>query len=358
MSVKLRIKKNKETSSLYLDIHLNGRRRKEFLPELKLYNKPKTPQQKISNDTAMALAENIRAQRQLDFMHAENNSDVRFEQESPVYPYFERYLNRYSNKDVNKVKAMIAKLREVLPGNAKFRDINENVVADFKAHLEKSLTGSTAKAYFIKFRMVLRRAHVDRLCKYKVRDFEDTHFHIDDSLLQKETLEPEEIQLIAAHKAYNETVKLAFIFCCFTGFDFADMFELRWAHIKAAGIQKPREKTHNKRLLPIHETVKHILSQMNTGTDYVFQDIPGRHKRETSWSTCNKQLKRIIKLCGIKKHITWHCARHTFGTLAEGDDSVIAQLLGHKGTRQVRVYRRTRDERLRQAVDSLKAVKL
>ena len=34
----------------------------------------------------MALAENIRAQRQLDFMHAENNSDARFD----VYPYFER----------------------------------------------------------------------------------------------------------------------------------------------------------------------------------------------------------------------------------------------------------------------------
>lgn len=358
MSVKLRVKKNKETSSLYLDIHLHGKRRKEFLPELKLYNKPKTPQQKISNETAMALAESVRAQRQIDLMHDENNSERWYEQDQAVYPYFEVFLKRYKNKDVNKVRAMIAKLREVLPGNATFRSINENLVADFKAHLVKTTSGATAKGYFIKFRMVIKRAHIDRICKYKIRDFEDTHFHIDDSLLQKETLEPEEIQKIAAHKAYNETVKLAFIFCCFTGFDFADMFELRWSHIKTAGIQKPREKTHNKRLLPIHETVAHILSQMKPDTNFVFQDIPGRHKRETSWATCNKQLKRIVELCGIKKHITWHCARHTFGTLAEGDDGVIAQLLGHKGTRQVRVYRRTRDERLRQAVDSLKPVKL
>lgn len=126
----------------------------------------------------------------------------------------------------------------------------------------------------------------------------------------------------------------------------------------AYGREIPREKTHNKRLVPIHETVAHILSKLNQSTKYVFQNLPGRHNRTTSWATCNKQLKRIVQLCGIKKHITWHCARHTFGTLAEGDDSVIAQLLGHKGTRQVRVYRRTRDEKLKQAIDTLKPVKV
>ena len=33
------------------------------------------------------------------------------------------------------------------------------------------------------------------------------------------------------------------------------------------------------------------------------------------WTMC-KQLKKVMAECGIEKHISYHCARHTFGTLA------------------------------------------
>ena len=33
------------------------------------------------------------------------------------------------------------------------------------------------------------------------------------------------------------------------------------------------------------------------------------------WTMC-KQLKKVMAECGIEKQISYHCARHTFGTLA------------------------------------------
>ena len=55
----------------------------------------------------------------------------------------------------------------------------------------------------------------------------------------------------------------------------------------------------------------------------------------------NVYLKDIAILCGIKKNITFHIARHTFATLflEETDDlATLQQLLGHSSIMQTMVY--------------------
>ena len=76
---------------------------------------------------------------------------------------------------------------------------------------------------------------------------------------------------------------------------------------------------------------------------------------------CNKAVKHWVKRAGIDKHITWHCARHTFATqiLANGADvQVVANLLGHSNTDYVQVYTRAVDKKKKEAINSLPIINL
>jgi site-specific recombinase XerD len=68
-----------------------------------------------------------------------------------------------------------------------------------------------------------------------------------------------------------------------------------------------------------------------------------------------------VEQAGIKKHITWHCGRHTFGTqlLANGANiKVVADLLGHSSLKYVNTYVRAVDEQKKKALDSLPKIEL
>jgi integrase/recombinase XerD len=68
-----------------------------------------------------------------------------------------------------------------------------------------------------------------------------------------------------------------------------------------------------------------------------------------SYECCLKALGRWVKRAGITKHISWHCARHSFAVniLNNGANiKTVASLLGHSGLRHTEKYTR--------AVDSLK----
>jgi len=59
---------------------------------------------------------------------------------------------------------------------------------------------------------------------------------------------------------------------------------------------------------------------------------------------------------GIPKHITWHCARYSFGVnllIMKNDVKTVSGLLGHSSIRMTEVYTRFVDELKKEAVDSL-----
>jgi integrase len=67
-------------------------------------------------------------------------------------------------------------------------------------------------------------------------------------------------------------------------------------------------------------------------------------KLPTTADGCNKMLKQWVADAGIDKNITWHCARHSLGSLLKKKGVSIAQIadiLGQKSTRYAeRVYTR------------------
>ena len=64
-----------------------------------------------------------------------------------------------------------------------------------------------------------------------------------------------------------------------------------------------------------------------------------------------------IKECGIKKHITFHCFRHTFGILVQavtGNIETTKKLMGHKSLKSTAIYADVLTNEKVKAVDNTK----
>lgn len=76
-----------------------------------------------------------------------------------------------------------------------------------------------------------------------------------------------------------------------------------------------------------------------------------------SHTGCLKALRTWVARAGIDKHITWHCARHSFAVNLLGechtDIKTVASLLGHSGLKHTEKYTRAVDSLKEKAVNAL-----
>jgi site-specific recombinase XerD len=73
----------------------------------------------------------------------------------------------------------------------------------------------------------------------------------------------------------------------------------------------------------------------------------------------NSYLKEIADLCGIKKNLTFHIARHTFATTITLTNGVpietVSKLLGHSSIRTTQIYAKVIEQKLGEDMNALRA---
>lgn len=75
-----------------------------------------------------------------------------------------------------------------------------------------------------------------------------------------------------------------------------------------------------------------------------------------SYESWRVAVLKMMKEAGISKHITGHCARHTFATLCltyEIPITTIAKLLGHTDIKHTQAYAKLVDKKKDEAIDKL-----
>lgn len=181
---------------------------------------------------------------------------------------------------------------------------------------------------------------------------------------ERDFLETDEIDLLIKKELTVERlrqVRDVFIFCCFTGLAFTDVKQLKPEHIaKGKGgeiwIRKARQKTKNMCDIPLLQIPMKIIE--------AYKDDRGCQKHGVLLPVlCNQRmngyLKELADLCGIKKNLTTHVARHTFATVALTNgisiDSV-AKMLGHSKTDQTRRYARVFDSKISNEMNRLREI--
>lgn len=180
----------------------------------------------------------------------------------------------------------------------------------------------------------------------------------------REVLNQEEIDIII-NKEFStprlSEVRDVFIFCCYTGFAYADIFKFENdAVIRGLDgeywLKTNRQKSGVKESVPLLPIALAIIKKYSDNTYCVTNNklLPVNSNQRY-----NAYIKEIADLCGIKKHLTTHIARHTFATTITLSNGVpiesVSSMLGHKNIKTTQIYAKVVEQKVS---DDMKTLRL
>ncbi|WP_315563015.1 tyrosine-type recombinase/integrase [Segatella oris] len=165
-----------------------------------------------------------------------------------------------------------------------------------------------------------------------------------------------------------ELARLMFVFSCFTGMAIADMENLEYRHIQTAVdgqryIRKERQKTKVEFIVPLHPVAEAIVSHCRNEQERNEELQTVKEKGESlvfqahsSRSVMGKNLCIVGKACGIRQRLSYHVARHTFGTMSLSAGipiESIAKMMGHASISSTQIYAQVTDSKISEDMDRL-----
>ena len=186
--------------------------------------------------------------------------------------------------------------------------------------------------------------------------FMNHRFHIEP--VNRGFLTDEEILLIANKDlgiSRLELVRDIFIFSCFTGLAYIDVSNLTPDHIVTLGdkqwIMTQRQKTSVETNVLLLDIPKAIIAKYGGKTYRNGKLFPMLTNQKT-----NSYLKEIADICGIKKNLTFHLARHTFATMSLSKGvpmESVSKMLGHTNIRTTQIYARITNKKIEHDMEEL-----
>ena len=219
--------------------------------------------------------------------------------------------------------------------------VDENFVFNFSEFLNSKSKGEGAISYYRRFKKVIKSAIREGYLTKNPCEFIN-NIKKDERILKKDILTIDEVNTLIEHECKNEQIKKAFLFCVHSGLRWCDIKTLTWDHLKNDILKKPQQKTGKNVNLPITDEMRAFIPEMTNHTVFTLPSHNGAIK-------C---LKQWVRSSGIDKNITWHCARHTAGTLMSqngANEFTIATGLGHSNTRHTNRYVRVDNSDLKNA---------
>jgi|GEM_PF-14139 site-specific recombinase XerD len=292
------------------------------------------------------------------------------EQEQTITSFFDKYNDQYKLKvgttSTHKTYTRYLLTRERLVEFMKQRynlsdmPINEMTVSfidEFYLYIRNNTecNHNSALKFLQRFRTILYFAKNNGL------SFNDPFgsFRFRYDKVNRGYLDQDELDILYTKKfpsARLSQVRDIFIFSCYTGLAYVDVFELTEDKIRKAfdghlWIMTKRQKTDvntNVRLLDIPLAIleKYKGKQKN-----------GKVLPVISNQKINDYLEEIADICGNGKKITFHVARHTFAsTVALGNDvpmESIQSMLGHADIKTTQIYAHVIDRKLSRDMDNM-----
>ncbi|WP_315577869.1 site-specific integrase [Hoylesella oralis] len=341
-------------------------RRREYL-KLYLWQAPRTPIERQQNKETLELAKKIRFERGQELLESVEGYRLKKERDINFLDYFQSYIDKYTKKDIRMVEIALKRFKDFLNDTQEYNkfakkikpeQITKDMVEAFTEYLQSRSVGEGAKSIYARFKKVIKYAiEHDMMLKNPCTDIV---IKIDDQILRKEVLSLEEIQqLIATHYEHeNPNIRRAFIFCLYCGLRFCDVKDLTFANVDFANKLLKFEQNKTKG----HSANSGIIIPLNDGLLKLIGDPTGDQTKGSlifplpSYEMCLKALGRWVKRAGIDKHISWHCARHSFAVniLNNGANiKTVASLLGHSGLKHTEKYTRAIDSLKQEAINSL-----
>lgn len=375
--VKIRFRELKNgNTSIYLDIYVNGVREYEFL---NVYLKPeKTRADKLWNKEQLRLANAVKSERIVSIQNGEFGfKDLKRARKLNFITYLEGMAETYESNGQtacgvlmrSAIRRLVDYKGKVVPFSSVtkeyligFIDYLNNEKYDFdkkgrkRADKPRKLSGVYKEALFARVMVALNKAEREGII------LKNPGKSIDASLKPRAEEKSRAFLTLDEVKKISETeyrpqndIKPAFMFACFTGLRYSDIYKLTWGELTVGPdgtmrLDTKMKKTGKDIFIPLSDNAIAWLPERGDATDNarIFFKLPDQV------GNADARLHTLTKKAGITKHVSFHVARHTFATLTltyGADLYTVSKLLGHANMRTTQIYAKIVDENKRKAVN-------
>lgn len=325
-----------------------------------VYASPKTPEEKRHNKERLMYAEKVKMQREVDF-DAVGGVNA-FQNQGSFLEYFKILMKEKRGVEGNYTtwKATYKHLMIFLNGkDVKFKDCDDAFLQKFKSYLSRcksiksiktDLSNNSANIYLSKVKAALNQAVKDRIISDNPGD-RVSNIKMQETF--REFLTEQEIGKLTSAECKLPHVKKVFLFSCMTGLRWCDIQKLTWKEIVYSEQDErwklyfTQKKTKSNQYLPIPKNTINLLGERGGDEEKVFKNL-----KYSAHS--NKILAEWVVNQGINKHITFHCARHSFATIMlhkTGNPYTVSDFLGHKDIKTTMIYAKILSTDMNKAVD-------
>lgn len=340
-------------SNIYLDYYINGTRQRKK-SGLFLYDKSKTRLEKDHNKETNEMIETMKAELTLKIQRNEIGFQTSKKKELNFVQYFKNIVDKREVLGTNYDgwRSTYKHLIEFSPNGLHFNELNVDYLEKLKHFLvvERKLKGTSARRYFNLIKHAVHDAFRDRII------YTDYAYQVESPKANepiKEYLTHDELILLTKTECKNHELKIAFLFSCLTGMSFGDVLKIHWNNFTKDNDDKwqivfHRKKTKGLQYHQISDESIEILGEFQNSEEKVF------NLKYSSWM--NLRLKQWVFFAGIKKEITFHCARHTYATLLLNKGasiSVVQELMGHRDIKTTIGYAKVMSSSKRFASDMI-----
>ncbi len=300
-----------------------------------------------------------------------NGIDKRQKTILEVFKYHNKNMKELEGKDfasatVKRYNTTLNHIKNFIEHEYKINDMYlKQLDYSFVTNLEKyfkivkNCNHNTAIKYIKNFKKVVNLAIAndwldkDPFLKYKVTLKETKReFLSHEELIEIETKEITVPRL--------DIVRDVFVFSCYTGLAYVDVANLTPDHITTGidgekWIYTFRKKTDEKSNIPLLPKALEIIEKYKNHPETIAKNklLPVLSNQKT-----NAYLKEIATICGIKKNLTFHLARHTFATTVTLTNGVpietVSSILGHKSIKTTQIYAKVIEKKVSEDMAQLR----
>ena len=338
-------------TSLYLDYMLDGVRTREFL---RMYLVPeRTKIAAIQNAETRKLALAMKAKKILELQEGRSGIQKKVRHDIQLIEFLKAQQQHYADMDKPchvKTIGKIIRWIEKYGRRTTLLTVDKDYILGWCKYMRDSgLSEGTVLSLFGNLNTLFNNAYRSgEMMENPIKRI-DTADRPKYPESMREYLTMDELAKLKGTRCGNADVKAAFLFSCFTGLRLGDLESLQWENIKRSGdgwqVEAMQAKTRRGVYIPLSENAIAQLPPVQE-SGKVFS-LPCR-------SEINGNIHRWVKWAGISKHISFHCARHTYATLLltyGADIYTVSKLLGHTNVVTTQIYAKIIDTKKKQAVN-------
>ena len=233
------------------------------------------------------------------------------------------------------------------------KELTPQFIHDFSVYLsvERGLRGGTVWLACQQLKGVVTRAYQRGVLTWNPF----AGFRLAKNIRPREYLTEGELKLLMDHEFEDKALTFTrdvFVFSAFTGLAFIDLKELKYENIVdingSKWIVSQRHKTNIPFQVKLLEVPYQVIIRYQHQGEYVFEQM--------EYATMAKRIHRVMEEVGIRKRISFHCARHTFAVLALNKGMPIeslSRLLGHTNITTTQIYAKITMHKLEEDMNRL-----